>query len=103
MSAFVPQADFGTKRQFPSFVVVGHPPRRQLRLIVATAVSEYPFSKTPTRRNKHGWLLHFWILPFSTTTTPAVLENSRNFRQKSAFSASFFWILFYLFLETGDW
>jgi hypothetical protein len=48
--------------------------------------------------------LNFWIFPSSTTTTPAVLENSRNFRQKSVFLDSFLRMLFIFFwrLVTGN-
>jgi hypothetical protein len=95
--ACVQHAVSNTGRQFPLFVVVGHPAAWQLAGTPVRAVSEYLCSTTLPAHKKcrnQPCLLHFWMFPSSTTKTPAVLENSRNFRQKSAFLASFLWMGF---------
>ena len=80
MSAFVQHAGSGAGRQFPLFVVVVHPPRRQLAGTAVRAVSEYPFSKTLPALQKMQKPAVF-TAPFAERFASPSLRSGEGFRE----------------------
>jgi hypothetical protein len=56
-----------------------------------TAINRYLFNRATHSRSILAYLRRFWHFPSSTTTTPVLLENSRNCQKNLPFLHLFFW------------